>query len=193
MAYGALLDRVLEDRHVDDSEADALVETATKWGLGGDQISLVHRDYVNQLAVAAVADEVVTDAERRDLSLVTRLLGQEQRALDQLLNEAAAKSSERYSTPATAQPDKASLIGKRVCFTGELQCQHDGQLISRETAEALAARAGLVVADSVTRKLDLLVLADPLTQSGKAAKARRYGIRIMHEPVFWRAIGVDVE
>src|SRR2546422_92142 len=92
MAYGALLDRVLEDRHVDDSEADALVETATVWGLGGDQISLVHREYVNQLAVAAVADEVVTDAERRDLNLVMRLLGQEKRDLDQLLGEAAAKS-----------------------------------------------------------------------------------------------------
>jgi len=66
-------------------------------------------------------------------------------------------------------------------------------MISRDVAEALAAQAGLVVADSVTKKLDLLVLADPLTQSGKAEKARRYGIRIMHEPVFWRAIGVDVE
>src|SRR5437016_528799 len=76
MAYGALLDRVLEDRHVDDSEADALVETAANWGLSGKQISVVHRDYLNQLAVAAVADEIVTDVERRDLKLVMRLLGQ---------------------------------------------------------------------------------------------------------------------
>jgi DNA polymerase-3 subunit epsilon len=191
MAYGALLDRVLEDRHVDASEADALVETATRWGLGGDQVSLVHRDYVNRLAVAAVADEVVTDAERRDLNLVMRLLGQDTLDLDQVLSESAAKS-ERSPGPAAAQPANENLIGKRVCFTGELQCHHAGQMISREMAEAFAARAGLVVADSVTKKLDLLVLADPLTQSGKAAKARRYGIRIMHEPVFWKAIGVDV-
>lgn len=33
MAYGALLDCVLEDRRVDDAEADALLELATKWGL----------------------------------------------------------------------------------------------------------------------------------------------------------------
>jgi DNA polymerase-3 subunit epsilon len=45
----------------------------------------------------------------------------------------------------------------------------------------------------VTKKLDLLVVADPDTQSGKAQKARKYGIRIMHEPVFWKAIGVEVE
>jgi len=193
MAYGALLDRVLEDRHVDASEADALVETATKWGLSGDQISRVHRDYLNQLAVAAVADEVVTDVERQDLKLVMRLLGEEKRDLDEILSEAAARASERHPSPATTESASERLIGKRVCFTGELQCHHDGQMISRELAEEFATRAGLVVADSVTKNLDLLVLADPLTQSGKAVKARRYGIRIMHELLFWKAIGVDVE
>lgn len=193
MAYGALLDRVLEDRHVDDSDADALVETATKWGLSGDQITLVHRDYLNQLAIAAVADGIVSDVERRDLKLVARLLGQEKRDLDEILSGAAEKVSETHPAPATAKPAEESLLGKRVCFTGELQCHHDGQVISRELAEELATRAGLVVVESVTKKLDLLVLADPHTQSGKAQKARQYRIRIMHEPVFWKAIGVKVE
>jgi len=193
MAYCALLDRVLEDRHVDDSEADALVETATQWGLSGKEISLVHHDYLNQLAVAAVADEVVTDVERRDLKLVMRLLGEEKRDLDEILSEAAVRVSERHPNATTAQPATESLIGKRVCFTGELQCHHAGQIISRELAEEFATGAGLVVADSVTKKLDLLVLADTHSQSGKAKKARQYGIRIMHESVFWRAIGADVE
>ena len=193
MAYEALLDRALEDRHVDESEAHALVETATKWDLSGHQISLTHRDYLNQLAIAAVADGIVTDAERRDLRLVARLLGQEKRDLDEILREAVAKASETRPDPATAAPAEESLIGKRVCFTGELQCHHDGQIISRELAEELATRAGLVVADSVTKKLDLLVLADPHTQSGKAKRARRYGTRIMHEFAFWKTIGVKVE
>jgi len=193
MAYGVLLDRVLEDRRVDGSEADALVETATKWSLSGDQISLAHRDYLNQLAMAAVADGIVTDAERRDLNLVARLLGQEKRDLDEILRESAAKVSETHPDPATATPAEESLIGKRVCFTGELQCHHNGQMISRELAEDLAIRAGLVVADSVTKNLDLLVLADPHTQSGKAKRARQYGIRIMHELAFWKTIGVKVE
>jgi len=193
MAYGALLDRALEDRHVDDSEADALVETAARWGLSKDQIELAHHDYLNQLAIAAVADGIVTDTERRDLKLVGRLLGQEKRDLDEILSEATAKVSESQLDPAPATSAEASLIGKRVCFTGELQCQHDGQMISRELAEELATKAGLVVGDSVTKKLDLLVLADSHSQSGKAKKARQYGIRIMHEPVFWKAIGVKVE
>jgi DNA polymerase-3 subunit epsilon len=192
MAYAALLDRVLEDRHVDDSEADALVEMAAKWGLSGEQIRLAHREYVNQLAIAAVADGVVTDVERRDLKLVARLLGQEKQDLEEILREAAVKvASMPLSAPATHTVD-TNLNGKCVCFTGEFRCRYNGQLIPRELAEELAASAGLIVSDSVTKKLDLLVLADPHSQSGKAKKARRYGIRIMHEPVFWKAIGVEV-
>jgi DNA polymerase-3 subunit epsilon len=193
MEYRALLDRALEDRHVDDSEADALVETAARWGLSGDQIELAHRDYLNQLAVAAIADGTVADAERRDLKLVARLLGQEKRDLDEILSEAAAKMPKTRRDPAPAPAAGASLLGMRVCFTGELQCKYRGQMISPELATEFATKAGLVVVDSVTKKLDLLVLADPHSQSGKAKKARQYGIRIMHEPVFWKAIGVKVE
>lgn len=193
MAYVALIDRVLEDRYVDDSEAELLVEMAANWGLSRDQINFAHREYVNQLAIAAVADGVVTEAERRDLQLVARLLGQEKRDLDQILQEAAAKiASNPLTTPATLTPE-ASLTGKRVCFTGELQCRYNRKPIPRELAEELATKAGLIVMHSVTRKLDLLVVADPHSQSGKAKKARQYGIRIMHEPVFWKAIGVAVE
>ena len=192
IAYEALLDRVLEDRNVDDSEGDALLETAVRWGLGTDQVHLAHREYLNRLAVAAVADGLVTDAERRDLDLVARLLGHDQRHLDEMLAEAAGKaSSPRLGVPPAQSTE--GLAGKRVCFTGEMQCRHDGQVISREAAEELAAEAGLTVVESVTKKLDLLVIADPQTQSGKAKKARQYGIRVMHEPVFWRAIGVTAE
>jgi DNA polymerase-3 subunit epsilon len=193
MAYTALLDRVLEDRHVDNSEADALVELATQWGLSGEQIDLAHREYLSQLAIAAVADGVVTETEYRDFTLVARLLGQEKQELDKILREAAANlDRSRLRSPTTAS-DETSLRGKRVCFTGELQCRYNGEMIPRELAEELASRAGLIVMNSVTKKLDLLVIADPHSQSGKAKKARQYGIRIMHEPVFWKAIGAKVE
>jgi len=93
MAYTALLDRILEDRHIDDSEADALVEMAAEWGLSGEQINLANSAYLNQLVIAAVADEVVTDAERRDLKRVARLLGQDKQDLDVLLRKAAEVAS----------------------------------------------------------------------------------------------------
>jgi DNA polymerase-3 subunit epsilon len=65
--------------------------------------------------------------------------------------------------------------------------------MSRERAEELASQAGLVVVGSVTKKLDILVVADPQTQSDKAKKARRYGVRVLHEAVFWDEIGVRVQ
>ena len=60
-------------------------------------------------------------------------------------------------------------------------------------ASELAASRGMIVMETVTKKLDLLVVADPFTQSGKAKRARLYGIRIIHEPVFWRALGMEVQ
>lgn len=51
----------------------------------------------------------------------------------------------------------------------------------------------MVVKKNVTKRLDCLVVADPDSMSGKARKAREYGVRILAEPVFWRAVGVDVE
>jgi len=86
-----------------------------------------------------------------------------------------------------------SLAGKRVCFTGESVCSYQGQPITRELAAELAANAGLEIADSVTKTLDVLVVADPHTQSGKARKAKQYGTRIIHEPVFWQMLGINVD
>ena len=65
--------------------------------------------------------------------------------------------------------------------------------MTRELATELATQRGLVVVESVTKNLDLLVVADPLTQSGKAKKARKYGIRVIHEPVFWKVLGLAIE
>ena len=93
-------------------------------------------------------------------------------------------------TPATPAEQ---WTGKGVCFTGECSCHIRGQLISREMAEELALKNGLIVMPSVTKKLDVLVVADPNTQSGKANKARQYGIRIVHEPAFWRSLGISVD
>jgi DNA polymerase-3 subunit epsilon len=49
------------------------------------------------------------------------------------------------------------------------------------------------ISETVTKKLDILVVADPHTQSGKARKARQYGKRIIHEPVLWQMLGVAID
>jgi DNA polymerase-3 subunit epsilon len=51
----------------------------------------------------------------------------------------------------------------------------------------------MVVKTSVSRKLDVLVLADPDSRSGKAKTADELGVRKMAESVFWRALGVEID
>ena len=194
LAYTALLDRLLEDRCVDEREGQALVDLATRWSIPGDQIQKIHTDYLLRLGAAALADGVVTDAERRDLHQVAVLLGKNPRSLDGILESAMEKLTEVQTQSSVGIDGMGSgpLVGRQVCFTGECQCRLRGETITREMAVELAARRGMIVAEAVTKKLDFLVVADPLTQSGKAKKARQYGIRIMHEPVFWRALGLEV-
>jgi hypothetical protein len=65
--------------------------------------------------------------------------------------------------------------GARVCFTGTAE-DADGTPITRTAMERMAASAGLVPVPSVTKtRCELLVTAEPGTQSGKARKAREFG------------------
>jgi DNA polymerase III subunit epsilon len=73
-----------------------------------------------------------------------------------------------------------------------LTCYHAGQLITRDSARELAEQAGMVVEPRVTKKLNMLVVADPDSLSGKTKKAREYGIRIVAETAFWSMIGAQV-
>jgi len=50
----------------------------------------------------------------------------------------------------------------------------------------------MIVVERVSKKLDVLVVADLLSQSGKARKVRKYGIPIMHEAIFWKLLGIEV-
>ncbi len=67
--------------------------------------------------------------------------------------------------------------GMRVCFTGTSVI--NGNPMERRVLENIAAAFGLTAPTSVTRKCDVVVAADPLSQSGKAGKARDYGIPII--------------
>jgi DNA polymerase III subunit epsilon len=82
-----------------------------------------------------------------------------------------------------------NLTGCSVCFTGQLARTVDGLQMERSRAEELALSAGLTVKSSVSKTLDILVCADPCSLSAKARRARDYGVRIMAEEAFWRALG----
>lgn len=183
-AYLDVLDRALEDRRLSPEEQEDLAAMARMLGLSADDARAIHADYLGTLIALAYRDGVITERERVDLELVSDALGL------QGLSEAIA-SVARMRAPAAEQ--KASLRGQSVCFTGALLCSLGGQPITREIAHLLAEEAGLTLAERVTKKLDVLVVADPDSLSDKARKARDYGTRIVAETAFWPMIGVEVD
>ena len=189
--YRALLWRALEDGRIEESESESLVGVATHWGLPFKRVEAIHLGYLSELAKAAWADRHITDTERREIQIAAQLLGFGRLTEEQLQN--LLRSCEIGVRVDTAATGGEEWTGKSVCFTGECACFIHGQIISREMAEQFAAEKGLRVMPSVTKELDLLIVADSNTQSGKAKKARKYGIRIVHEPVFWRSLGIAVD
>ena len=69
--------------------------------------------------------------------------------------------------------------GMSVCFSGDINVLINNKNYTRKEIEQLAINSGLELKNGVSKKLDLLVVADTQTQSGKARKARDYGIRII--------------
>lgn len=85
------------------------------------------------------------------------------------------------------------LRGRSVCFTGASVCSIRGVRLSRDDQERLAAQAGMEVRQSVSARLDYLVLSHEDSHSTKAQRAAQLGVRRIEEPVFWDMLGVDVD
>ncbi|MGV9308720.1 exonuclease domain-containing protein [Nonomuraea sp. NPDC003727] len=172
--YLALLDQVLLDHHISAAEADALVELATSLGLSRAELEVLHQDYLAEIARAALADGIVTNAERRELEIVTALLG---------LPDAAVEEALKVDTVPVAPVRRFVLHpGDQVVFTGEMDDD-------REVWEGRARQAGYLPHPNVTKKVRLVIAADPDSLSGKARKARAYGIPIVTPHAFARMLG----
>lgn len=182
--YLELLDRVLEDREVTRDEIEGLYQMALDAEMTAEQVLEAHRGYLAAMAALAWGDGVLSDAEHADLRHVGALLGLEPTAVAQIMERPASRPA---AGPFLAP--SAGLAGTSVRFTGELQRRVRGVPIGRADAERLARNAGMVVKAGVSKKLDILVCADPSSQSTKARKARELGVRIMAEEAFWRALG----
>ena len=188
--YIDMLDRALEDRIVDEAEAKALFETAIEWGLSGKQILDIHENYLIKVVTVAMEDGVISDFEMKDLLMVATLLGKKEVDVINIINKNKVSPMKKDNLPSKSIED---FKGKKVCFTGELFCSIDGVPISRKKAQELSIEAGLEVLERVTKELEILVVADPNTLSGKAKKAKIYGVRILHENVFWKTLGIKVD
>ena len=163
LLYLDALDWVLDDHYIDDEEHAAMEEFAESLGISEAMREEAHRSYLASIIAAAERDGVVTEAE--------------QRLIEQVMH--ALEISDVALPAVTELPESTSLsVGMHICFTGEAVV--DGVSFSRHFLEECAAQAGMQPVGSVTKKgCDLLVAADPSSQSGKARKARGYGIPVM--------------
>ncbi len=192
-AYYDVLDRVLEDRRITAEETEALYEVARLWRLEATDVRRAHLKYLRAVADAALADGLISPAEQKDLQKVAALLGVDRRTFEAIQVEANASLAKASEAGNAARARTAhSLIGQSICFTGALSAHLDGERITRCMAEELVVAAGLVIRKGVSSDLDILVVADPNTQSTKARKAREYGTRVIAEMELWRQLGIPV-
>lgn len=170
IAYLELVDRAVADLHLDAAERQELAELATGLGLNEAQLSLAHRRYINDLADAALADHVVTDQELDTLLRIATSLD-----VDTALVEQRTRSARKASVAVEL------TSGMSVTFTGDDPDRPRDELLAR------ADDLGLTVGSNVTKRTELLVAYDTSSSSGKADKARRYGIPIVSTAQFGAA------
>ncbi len=169
-SYLEVLGAALVDHHLSAHEQTALVLLAEDLGLGQEQVRELHSRYLAAMAFVALEDGVVTAEERQALEQVAGCLGLPATAVGQDLASGAEPPMPLHRID--LRP------GDRVVITG------DTNRTREEWIERLIA-AGLEHG-GVTKATRLLVAADPDSLSGKAKKARGYGVPIVTESAFER-------
>lgn len=178
-SYLAVLEMAMLDGVLAEHEKDQLISVAIQAGLTRGQVLDLHGDYLRAMAEVALEDGVVTPTERATLARAANLLGLRSTDVDAALEAALARES------GSAQRNLASAAlsfqpGDRVVFTGDM-------VRDRSEWEAIARSHGLQPG-GVTKTTKFVVAADPNSLSGKAAKARSYGIPIVTEAAFAQLI-----
>lgn len=162
LEYLEVLGRAVSDLHLDLEERRILAEFAHESGLTDAHVAQAHRRYVNDLVDAAVEDGIVSDDEYDTLVRVASALGVAQATIEHRIQ------------PLRSSDSSVTLRdGMTVVFTG------DHPIYSRDELTDFAIRLGLVVQPGVNKATQLVAAADPASNSGKAGKARAYGIPIV--------------
>jgi NAD-dependent DNA ligase len=90
-------------------------------------------------------------------------------------------------------PTANPWAGKLIVFTGDSGFRLFGERLSRDVQEVLAIRAGSRTHPRVTKSVDLLVIGDIDRATAKLDKAEEYGLEMVAEAEYWRALGYALE
>lgn len=175
--YLAVLDQTLEDRYLSADEDAALGALAISLGLTEPEVARLHQDYLDALARIALSDQHMSDAEEEDLKQVATILGLS--VGDAALSIKRAEDNRSEGIRSEGLPLEP---GDMIVFTGEMA-------EPRDLWFQRAAEHGLIPHPSVTKKVKVVVAADPDSLSGKARKARGYGIPVMSIDQFRTVLG----
>ena len=160
--YRYVLNHVLDDGKIDSRERKQLEELAEELQLSNEQVKEICQLHLATLVAAVERDGIVGEDEHDFLERIAKAMGLENEPIPSM----------------TDLPEEASVeAGMTVCFSGDATMIDSAY--TRSFLEKTATLAHLVPRPSVTKKLDMLVLFDPNSYSGKAQKARKYGISIM--------------
>lgn len=174
LIYADALDHALNDHVLDSQESAALSELAERLGLSNQQVGRIHELYLAGIIKAAQRDGRISEAEH---SILTRI----QSSLS-AMGVRIPPITERKHTLRNIQANT-------VCFTGEVVV--GGCVYTRIHMESIAALHGLAPKNTVSRDCDLLVTADPASNSGKARRARELDIPMVSASEFIAAYGPD--
>ena len=164
LSYMDALCSVLSDMTLTTDERRHLKEWATELKLSDADQSRAHEAFIGLVIEAAKRDFFISESEHALIESVSRELG---------IKAIVIQKSEITG----AQPPFAP--GTRICFTGQAR-DASGNEIDREALHERAIAAGFIPVDSVTKKeCQLVVAADKSSMSGKAKKARDYGIPVI--------------
>ncbi|WP_296668071.1 exonuclease domain-containing protein [Demequina sp.] len=167
--YLDLLERVLVDRRISADERRALDGLARSLRLTKPEVEGLHRSYMMMVVDAVCEDDLLTPGERALIIQLARLLDLEDIEVEALLAHATDRVSAISSEVALVSGDLVVLTGMSMARKVELT--------------RLAESRGLVVWPGVKKGVAAVIAQDPGTNSGKAKKARDYGIPVVGEAI----------
>jgi len=173
LSYLDALSSLLSDFELTKDERLQLDAWAADLGLTKKEIESANSIFIKSIVEAAERDNYVSPTERELITRISKELG-----IETVIG----------STTNVDEIQVSLTSGIRVCFTGTAR-DESGAEITREFLESIAVSRGLEIVSSVTKtSCDLLVASDKSSMSGKAKKARDYGISVISVSEFMERI-----
>lgn len=165
VAYLLLINMAMDDLVISSEESAELQNWAAELKITNLRVNQLHMNYFDSFVQSALRDGIVSEVERNVLTKIANALN--------LIVEIP-------QTPTILSSGEDALTaGSKICFTGTA-ITPNGKQIARAELEAMASRVGLFPVSAVTKKgCDILVAADEASMSGKAQKAREWGIHVI--------------